>query len=95
VQPNLKAVFEFKTASGVTLATLDIDGDAGASYVGFYTDDELDPLQFVYVRQTTMDSDGFAVGEFMINCIPEPGAYAWLAGLGLIGFALTRRTLRN
>jgi len=90
IQPNLKDVFNFKAVSGVEVATLDIDGDGGASYVGFWSDDPLKPLQFVYIEQTTDDSDGFAVGEFMIN-VPEPGAWGLLAGLGLCGWAIIRR----
>lgn len=91
IQPNLKVDFQFAVVSGVTLTTLDIDGNGGASYVGFYTDDPLDPLQFVYVLQTTKDSDGFAVGQFMINGVPEPGAWAGLTALGLGVWALARR----
>ncbi|MBE7501895.1 MAG: hypothetical protein HS113_16655 [Verrucomicrobiales bacterium] len=91
VQPNLKDDFEFQVVSGVTVTTLTINGDAGASYIGFYSDDPLDPLQFVYVRQTTMDSDGFAAGEFMINAIPEPGLATLVTGLGLCALAGARR----
>lgn len=90
IQPNLKDLFHFGIASGVTVAHLDIDGDGGAAYVGFYTDDPADPLTFVYVEQTTNDSDGFAVGEFMIN-VPEPGTWAMCGALGLLGFAALRR----
>jgi hypothetical protein len=90
VQPNIKATFEFALDSGATVATLDVNGDSGASYVGFWTDDPFDPLSYVYVRQTTMDSDGFAVGEFGINVIPEPGSTAALASFGLLGLAVWR-----
>jgi hypothetical protein len=93
IQPNLKADFEFKVDSVATLATLTINGNSGASYAGFYTDDVTDPLSWVYIRQTTQDSDGFAVGEFMINGIPEPGAWAGLMALGLGVWALARRRL--
>lgn len=93
VQPNLKDDFEFEVVSGVTLTALTINGNSGASYIGFYSDDPLDPLQFVYVRQTTMDSDGFAVGEFMINAIPEPGPATLVAGLGLCALAGVRRLM--
>lgn len=93
IQPNLKSSFEFMVDSSGTTATLDIDGAGGARYVGFYTDDAWDPLQFLYVRQTTMDSDGFAVGEFGINVIPEPGAWAGLTAFGLYGWAWARRRL--
>lgn len=93
VQPNLKDDFQFGVVSGVTVTLLNINGNGGARYVGFYTDDLLDPLTFAYVQQTTNDSDGFAVGEFMINAIPEPGAWAGLTALGLGGWAWPRRRL--
>jgi len=89
IQPNLKALFEFTVDSSATTVTFDIDGDGGARGVGFYSDDPSDPLQFVYVRQTTLDSDGFAVGEFGIN-VPEPAAFGAFAALGLLGFVTWR-----
>lgn len=91
LQPNLKADFEFVVESGTTQTTLTINGNAGARYVGFYSDDPRDPLQFVYILQTTRDADGFAAGEFMINAIPEPGTWALVAGLGLCVLAGVRR----
>ncbi len=91
VEPNIRSVFEFKVDSMATVATLDIDGNAGASYVGFYSDDPMHPLQFIYVDQTTMESDGFAVGEFGINVVPEPAACGLLCALGLVGFVASRR----
>lgn len=91
IQPNLKDDFEFVVESGATATVLTINGNAGAQYVGFYSDDPQDPLQFVYVLQTTRDADGFAAGEFMINAIPEPGTWAWVTGLGLCVLAGVRR----
>lgn len=97
VQPNLKDKFEFLANSGVTTTTLTIDGDAGAHFVGFYSDNPLDALTSVYVRQTTDDSDGFAVGEFGINvsAVPEPSSWltplAALLFLGGISLAKTNR----
>ena len=90
IQPNLKADFEFKVDSVATLATLTINGNGGASYAGFYTDDVTDPLSWVYIRQTTQDSDGFAVGEFMINVIPETSTWGMLTALGLCGWGFAR-----
>jgi hypothetical protein len=99
IQPNLKSTFEFGVNSGVTFTFLDIDGDGGASYVGFYTDDTLNPMQWIYVRQTTENSDGFAVGEFGINVggggpqpTPDAGPSAMLFGGIVAGLlALSRR----
>lgn len=95
VQPNLKDDFEFHVVSEATVTTLTINGNSGARYIGFFSDDLLDPLQFVYVRQSTMDSDGFAVGEFMINAIPEPGLAMLVSGLGLSALAGVRRFFRR
>jgi hypothetical protein len=92
VQPNLKDDFEFRVDGATTVATLTINGDGGARYVGFYTDDVTEPLEWIYIRQTTNDSDGFAVGEFMIN-VPEPGTWAGLTALGLTVWAWARRRL--
>lgn len=91
LQPNFKDVFEFEVTSATTSDLLDVDGNGGARYVGIYTDDPLDPLQSVTVRQTTMDSDGFAVGEMAVNVVPEPSAIASVVGLGLAGFGVWRR----
>lgn len=95
VQPNLKAVFEFTVDSSATTVTFDIDGNGGARGIGFYSDDPFDPLQYVYIRQTTMDSDGFAVGEFGINVIPEAGGFGIVLGGLALGFGAAYRRQRN
>lgn len=93
IEPNLKDLFAFKVASGVEEVTLSINGDAGARYVGFYTDNPAEVLETIWVYQTTEDADGFAVGEFMISAtVPESGwgvlelllGACSLAGLGRI-----------
>jgi hypothetical protein len=94
VEPNIFSTFEFEVDSGAAVATLNIDGYAGAKYVGFYSDDPLQPLQYVYVKQTTLSSDGFAVGEFMINVVPEPQTWGLVAGLGLAVLGVARRFRR-
>ena len=90
IQPNTKFTFEFKAGSSATVALLDIDGNSGARYVGFYTDSPAyESLKWVYVLQNSGESDGFAVGEFGINgtVVPEPSTYlAGLLVLGLVGF---------
>ena len=89
VQPNIKATFEFTVDSSAAVTTFDVDGNGGAKYVGFYSDDPSKPLHFVFVDQTTSETD-FAVGEFGIN-VPEPGAFAWVTALGLAGLVFARR----
>lgn len=90
VEPNRKYTFQFKADSSATVTLLDIDGNSGARYVGFYTDSpSTEALKWVYVLQTTGESDGFAVGEFGINgtVVPEPSTcLAGLLLLGLFGF---------
>jgi hypothetical protein len=54
----------------------------------------MDPLQFVYVRQTTMNSDGFAVGEFGIN-VPEPASLGIVLGGVALGFGAIYRRLKT
>ena len=91
VQPNIQAQYEFQVTAEFTSVNLMIDGNSGARYVGFYTDDPMDYVNYVFVKQTTMLSDGFAVGEFGINVVPETQAWGLVAGLGLGAFAFYRR----
>jgi len=92
IQPNSKlSQFEFEVGSSATSITCQISGDGGARGIGFYTDDPMDPIRSVTVLQTTGSSDGFAVGEFGINVIPEPGSFGAVAALGLLGFVGGRR----
>lgn len=97
LQPNLKqSSFEFRVDSEAVTQTLSISGNGGASFVGFYSDDVMDPISFVFVKQTDGFADGFAVGEFAINelgqpGVPEPWAYGLISSVGLLGFAALRR----
>ncbi len=88
VEPNLKFDFEFRIDSEATTTTFSIDGLGGAHGVGFYTDDPTDSLSFVYVKNTDMSADGFAVGEFGINSVAVPEAAAFGTVLGTLALGL-------
>lgn len=99
IEPNQKGTYEFTVTSGSTTTTLGINGDGGARYVGFYTDDTLDPLFSVYVDQPDGLALGFAVGEFGIaqgQAVPDTGSCLGLmtAALGALGL-FGRRSLRK
>lgn len=85
IQPMLKDFFEFTVdAQGISTPLL-ISGNAGARYLGIYTDDPSFSLTGLTIDQIGNSADGFAVGEFGvdgdINAIPEPGN---LLGLGCV-----------
>ena len=85
IQPAIKAFFEFTVDAQGIMTTLNINGNAGAQYVGIYIDDIASSLQGVSILQPNGLADGLAVGEFAvdgdINVIPEPGN---LLGLGCV-----------
>jgi hypothetical protein len=97
IQPNYKDTFRFHITTATTDTLVDIDGNGGARYVGFYTDNPLDPLLSIVVDQPDAMALGFAVGEFGINGVagaPEAGCWwNWLvaiAGLGWFGRHIRR-----
>lgn len=97
IEPELLfGVFDFSVVcDGASISPYaSIDGDGGAKYIGFWTDDPTDPLERLVVTQVTLPDVGFAVGEFGINAIPEPRVIALIAGLGLIGLGAWRRLRR-
>ena len=93
IEPNLKADFEFDVTTESAVATsITINGNAGAKYVGVYSDDPMDSVTFVFVKNAAEDADGFAVGEFGINgVVPEPTTWSLVGGVGLGLFALARK----
>jgi hypothetical protein len=95
VEPNLFGPFTFTVQSASASVTTQIEGKGGASYFGFYTDDTSDPLITIRVTQDPGSSDGFAVGEFMINGVgvPDAGFGALELCLGLCALAGMRRAL--
>jgi hypothetical protein len=97
IQPNQKDVYEFTVTSDGKTTTLDINGDGGARYVGFWTDNASDPLVSIMVNQPDGNGLGLAVGEFGINGIanaPDPGSWLniliALASLGLFSWKVRR-----
>ncbi len=91
LQPNIYDDFTFDvTTESAVETSITINGNGGARYIGVYSDDPLDPVTFVFIKNPAQDADGFAVGEFGIN-VPEPGAFAWVTALGLAGLVFARR----
>jgi hypothetical protein len=94
IQPNLKDVYQFTINSGTASAILEIDGNGGAKYVGFWTDDASSPLLSVVVDQPDGAALGLAVGGFGINGVPDAGAWqsglAALAALAMFGWRVRR-----
>ncbi len=92
LQPNLKADFQFDvTTESAVQTSITINGVAGARYIGVYSDDPVDSVTFVFVKNGADDADGFAVGEFGINGVPEPTTWSLVGGVGLGLFALVRK----
>ncbi|MCP5519310.1 MAG: PEP-CTERM sorting domain-containing protein [Verrucomicrobiales bacterium] len=74
-----------------------VKGEAGKpGFFGFYSDDPGVFLQSVEVDIGGLADTGFGIGQFGIGnvMVPEPGAWAGLAGTGLLGFAAWRRRRR-
>ena len=87
-EPNDQAAFNFTaTAQNGTQIVQSADGNAGATYFGFFGTGG-DTVQSVTISSTT----DFAIGEFGIargGVIPEPGTA--LFGLALLGASFARR----
>lgn len=94
IEPNSKGIYDFTVSSDPatkpTSFSLSINGDGGAAYVGFYSDNTSDPLVSITV-ETDPAASGFAVGEFGINGVPTvPDTASCLniiAAIGSLGLA--------
>jgi hypothetical protein len=98
IQPNFKDSFEFMFTSGGESATLMVDGNGGAKYIGLYTDVITDSLGTLTIMDMSQgNSEGFAIGEFASNVappvsgIPEPGSMVALGCVLATGLTLRSR----
>ncbi len=101
IEPNQKEPYEFTVTSGATTATLSINGDGGAQYVGFYSDDPLSPLLGITIDQPDGNAAGFAIGEFgigntMSGSVPDAANCLGLTltALGMLGL-FVRKSSRS
>jgi len=102
VEPDFFDVFTFTVTSGTTFQTLDINGEAGAAGVGFYTDDPAtESLLSVLVTKTDPTIPFFAVGEFGINSgsmippVPDGSIPPLLTGAVLFAIGAFRRWIKE
>jgi hypothetical protein len=94
-EPDVFAPFKISAVaqSGITsdLLTQTVNGDAGAKYYGFYSDDPLDPIQSIRITAEP-DSKGFAIGQLRgasTATVPSP---ALIPGMIAFGFGLWRKS---
>ncbi len=96
VEPNILDNFMFEVTTESAMQTgITVNGNGGAQYVGVYSDTPLDSVSFLFVKQPDGAADGFAVGEFGINNVPEPRTYGLIGGLALLGFGACRKFSRS
>jgi hypothetical protein len=93
-EPNVQTPFKISAIaqSGTATNVLDqiVNGNAGAKYYGFYSDDPLDPIQSIRIT-SDQGSKGFAVAQFRgaTATVPSP---ALLPGMIALGFGMWRRS---
>lgn len=88
IEPDLVGTLQFSVGVDGTAITVDIDGDGGAQWVGFWSDDSTQPIGLLWIRDVAGTAAGFAVGEVGVYTrmtVPEPAAYTMLFGVGLVG----------
>jgi hypothetical protein len=102
---TLTMSFGSTTTAGTTYDLFGVNGTQGGNFtavtiggtyssvgaltntLGIWTGDDLtNNLHFVFTQST---------GDLVVTAIPEPSAYAAMAGLGMIGVALYRRRRQN
>jgi hypothetical protein len=93
LEPNLAGVFKFELSTDSAWVSVNVDGDGGAQYVGFWSDDATEPIRYLRILDTTGGADGFAVAEAGVYFVPvpEPAATAATLLLTALGWTLVRR----
>jgi len=80
---NIEAIGEAGSRSSVSSGQIPVDGDSGAKYFGFYTEDEAVISQIVVTADA--GANGFGVGEFGIFSEPPPVPLSnWALCLGTL-----------
>lgn len=89
-EPNVFNIFSITAvANGGPVSLMQqIQGNSGAKYFGVYTDD-FSPIYYIDITAQNT-AGGFAVGEFGIAPVPEPGTLL-LVGSGISALILRRR----
>lgn len=96
VEPNNFSTFDFVATSdkSSTSGTLSIEGDSGATFVGFYADCG-EVITQITITNTDGSAAGFAIGEFGIeinkNCVPAVSEWGMASVVLLLLTGLTIR----
>lgn len=92
LQPNLVAEFPFAVTADGTTIPVTVDGDGGAQFVGFWSNDPQQPIAHLRIWDVTSAADGFAVADLSVFVIPEPAPSTVVLGtLALAGVLFLRR----
>lgn len=88
IQPNLMGIFSFQVTADGRSTSVEINGDGGAQFVGFWSDNQAEPLRYLRIWDVKGTAEGFAIAELAICVIPEPAAFPHVLGVAGVAWVM-------